>query len=346
MNRYGSAFGFAAIAATSVAVCLPEKETDTGGILREASVIATAAENSDGSTIQGRNGWMFFAPEIRHLSVGRFWGDAAQEVSRATKPAHADPLPAILDFFDQLQGIGVELIVVPVPAKAAIYPENVFKAEISPQKRVDPFHREFFGLLEQNGVVVLDPTDAFFAAKAEGQVYCRTDTHWSGYGCQIAAELIADHLRLSDWYQNYPTKEFVSLERSVEILGDLAAASGGEQATETLTLRFVMQADGSSVEADALSPVILLGDSHNLVFHTGGDMHASGAGLPDQLALELGLPVDLVAVRGSGATPARVNLLRRARKSGYLDGKKAVVWCFSVREFTESPGWMKVPVVR
>ena len=94
------------------------------------------------------------------------------------------------------------------------------------------------------------------------------------------------------------------------------------------------------------SPVVLLGDSHSLVFHEGGDMHARGAGLADQLALELGFALDVVAVRGSGATPARVNLLRRARKDkSYLTGKKVVVWCFSAREWSESLGWDLVPVV-
>jgi alginate O-acetyltransferase complex protein AlgJ len=93
--------------------------------------------------------------------------------------------------------------------------------------------------------------------------------------------------------------------------------------------------------------VLLLGDSHNLIFHEGGDMLATGAGLPDQLALELGFPVDLIGVRGSGATPARVNLLRRARANpDYLRKKKLIIWCFSAREFTESSGWQKVPVVR
>ena len=29
------------------------------------------------------------------------------------------------------------------------------------------------------------------------------------------------------------------------------------------------------------SPVILLGDSHTLIFHEGGDMLMSGAGVPD-----------------------------------------------------------------
>ena len=73
-------------------------------------------------------------------------------------------------------------------------------------------------------------------------------------------------------------------------------------------------------------------------------MHARGAGLPDQLALELGFPVDLVGVRGSGATPARINL---ARRKGGLAGKKLVVWVFGARELSEAAqGWAKVPVVR
>ncbi len=57
-------------------------------------------------------------------------------------------------------------------------------------------------------------------------------------------------------------------------------------------------------------------------------MHAVGAGLPDQLALELGQPVELVAVRGSSATPARVNLYRRAaRNPDYWRNRRWVVWC-------------------
>ena len=68
------------------------------------------------------------------------------------------------------------------------------------------------------------------------------------------------------------------------------------------------------------------------------------AGLADQLAAELRITVDVIGVRGSGATPARVNLLRRAKADeAYLAGKKAVIWCFAAREFTESNGWSLVP---
>ena len=96
---------------------------------------------------------------------------------------------------------------------------------------------------------------------------------------------------------------------------------------------------------DSASPIVLLGDSHNLVFHAGGDMHATGAGLPDQLAFELGMPVDLVAVRGAASIAARVNLLWRAQRDPeYWDGKRMVVWCFAARELTEGDGWPPVPI--
>ena len=101
----------------------------------------------------------------------------------------------------------------------------------------------------------------------------------------------------------------------------------------------VVQAPGAALE-DKASPVLLLGDSHTLVFHAGADMHGTGAGLADQLAAELGIAVDVIGVRGSGATPARVNLMRRAKADpAYLAGKKVVIWCFAARDFTESTGW-------
>ncbi|HXV64946.1 MAG TPA: hypothetical protein VEK15_29885, partial [Vicinamibacteria bacterium] len=99
------------------------------------------------------------------------------------------------------------------------------------------------------------------------------------------------------------------------------------------------------VEPDPASPIVLVGDSHDLVFHGGEDMHAKGSGLVDQLAYELGVPLDLVAVRGSGATPARVNLLRRAQRDpDYWTRKRLLIWCFAAREFTEADGWGLVPI--
>ena len=316
--------------------------------------LAAEAEERDVTTVVGREGWLFFAPELRHISVGRFWGDRAVDVSRARRPDSADPLPAILDFKQQLDEMSVELLVVPVPAKSLIYPDQIAESlEVPlPVQRMDAAHQSFYSALREHGVEVLDLTQAFLDGRlrGEGPLYCRQDTHWSGVGCVVAAQLIAAVVRRQPWYQKPAAPTFAAHWYTSTIDGDLSRdLPVPPVAREELQLRRVEAAGdsdrSSGVRSDPESPIVLLGDSHNLVFQAGGDMHATGSGLADQLAFELGVPVDLVAVRGSAATPARVNLLRRAQGDpGYWSSKRLVIWCFSAREFTEGDGWSLVPI--
>jgi alginate O-acetyltransferase complex protein AlgJ len=319
--------------------------------LQECATLAETAAKANQQTVVGRDGWLFFAPELRHLGVGKFWGPEAASVSRASKPEFADPLPAILDFKAQLDKAGVELLLAPVPAKTVIsfaHISTVPMAMSEPPPRQDVVHREFFDELQRTGVKVIDLTPPLLRARngEHGAAFCQTDTHWSGAGLVTAAEVIAAEVKKVAG-PRAAKSAFKTEWKPVTFTGDLANGAGASVGKETLSLRFVADAGGRAPEPDRASPVILLGDSHNLIFHAGDDMHAKGAGLPDQLAAELGYPVDLLAVRGSGATPARVNLLRRVRENpSYLDGKAVVVWCFTVREFTESTGWQKVPIVK
>ena len=87
------------------------------------------------------------------------------------------------------------------------------------------------------------------------------------------------------------------------------------------------------------SPVILLGDSHTLIFHEGGDMLMSGAGVPDHLQAELGFKVFLAASRGSSSQAQR----QIYKGEDFWKGKKALVWVSSVREFTQERKWLKLP---
>jgi hypothetical protein len=123
------------------------------------------------------------------------------------------------------------------------------------------------------------------------------------------------------------------------IQGDL----GGDP--EEVELRLLRGTSRSAVAGQG--PLLVLGDSHALVFHEGGDMHATGAGLPDQIASATGTMPDVLGVRGSGATSSRLQLARRARgDDGYLPAKKMIVWCFAGREFTEADSWKKVPILK
>ncbi len=331
-----------------LSVSLLLARADDGAALRQACAEAAG----ELPVVVGAGGWLFLPGELRHVSVGPFWGENAAKASQAGKPENADPLPAILDFKAQLDAAGIGLLLVPVPAKAFVYPEAVLGVDPTgpAPPRLDTFHQQFYQILRDHGVTVIDLLPEFLAQRngPGGPVFCRTDTHWSGVGIQIAAEKIAAALAGQPWLQEAAKTATVATARPLDIAGDLTGMRGGGE-RETVALRLVgSEASGGTipVPSERRSPIVLLGDSHTLVFSVGGDMHAAGAGLPDQLLHELGLPVDLVGVRGSGATPARVNLLRRVRgDQDYLAGKKVVVWCFTVREFTEASGWNKVPLL-
>jgi len=306
------------------------------------------AESQQKTVIQGKDGWLFFVPELRCLSVGQFWGDVAAKVSRASKPECADSLPAILDFKEQLDKAGIELLFVPVPAKAAVYPEMLI--EFASSSRIDLYHLEFYKILEQQGIQVLDLAPIFLEHRSidNEPSYCKQDTHWSGQACALTAQHIAEYIRGRQWLADIPKQTYQSEKRTVQITGDLWRRLGDtELLKEQLQLTFVGEQTGKTlipVKPWRDSPVVLLGDSHDLVFHIGGDMHAVGSGLADHLAHQLGFPMDLVASRGSGATPSRISL---ARRRDNMKGKKLVIWCLSVREFTEAgQGWRKVPVIK
>jgi alginate O-acetyltransferase complex protein AlgJ len=268
---------------------------------------AKAAQKTYDISVEGKNGWLFFAPELRHIGAGRFWGDNAARVSQSPLAANADPLPAIVDFKRQLDRAGVELLLVPVPPKAIVYPDMLSDKVAAKDSflRFDYAHQEFYGELNRYGVSVLDLGEDLINQRrnAQGPTYCKQDTHWSGRGAVLAARRIATTVAEREWLKSRPKRNFQQQWKRVRIAGDLWPGAESGIAQETVPLRSVgtpakakptnpstqvVKATLQPIATDRNSPIVLLGDSHTLVFHEGGDMHAKGAGLPDQLALELG----------------------------------------------------------
>lgn len=312
-----------------------------GDVLDRCRAAAEQAAADGVSVVDGRDGWLFFAPELRHLGAGPFWGAAAETASRATRADGRDPLPAILDVHRQLQARDIDLILVPVPPKAVVHDRDLFEADPFSGGRADRHHREFYDLLRAEGIQVLDLTDSFreWPDDSHGPPYCRQDTHWSGAACVEAARQIAK--RVAPLLGAVERASFDTAWQMIDITGDLwRMKADASLPKERLAVRMVTDST-----PDPASPVVLLGDSHVLVFHAGGDMHSRSAGLADQLAVELGVPVDVIGVRGSGATSARINLFRRAQRDPtYWEGKRVLVWVFAAREFTEADGWHPVPL--
>jgi alginate O-acetyltransferase complex protein AlgJ len=112
--------------------------------LGRCAELADEAATNGKNVICGRDGWLFFVPELRHLGAGPFWGEDAARVSRAAKPEHADPLPAILAFKEELDKQGVELLLVPVPPKVVIYADML---DDDSSSRIDVNHQQFLSLI-------------------------------------------------------------------------------------------------------------------------------------------------------------------------------------------------------
>jgi SGNH hydrolase-like domain, acetyltransferase AlgX len=313
----------------------------------ELTAKSRSAESKGAAVIPGVDGWFFLSSDIRFLSVGQFWGADAAKVSRAHKPESADPIPAIVDFHDQLKRREIDLLLVPVPPKAAIYPEKILPDVDLHGETAAPFLARFYDELHGRGIDVLDLAPVLLQNRASehGPVFCKTDTHWSGFGCVLAAQTIKEKIR--EKLVGQPQKNYAAEWKETTIkgdLGDLAGPNTKKLEPEKIAVRTISDKEtGAAITPDSNSPLLIIGDSHTLVFH---DFLAEKSGLLDQLAYETGFAPDLIGTRGSGATSVRVSLYRRARKDpDYLAKKKMIVWCFAAREFTESDqGWDKVPV--
>ena len=319
------------------------------------TIQATDAQTNDSRIVSGSEGWLFSVPELLHVSSGQFWSNDRNPLESTSDSINGDPLAVILDFKNQLSALGVELLLVPVPPKVLVFADKVHTSQLSlpvPLPRLDQFHREFYNLLRNVDVDVLDLTETFIRERfsMESPLYCRTDTHWSSSGCVVAARQIAETIRERNWFSSLEStpESYRSQWLSSSIHGNLTSERAELTDREEIQLRAVSREGPTglkTVSTDPDSPIILLGDSHTLVFHTGGSMHATGSGLADQLAAELGLSVDLIAVEGPSATASRGKLLNRAKNdSAYWQTKRLVIWCFSALEFTNSDEWDVLPI--
>ena len=287
--------------------------------------------------------WRFLPAELDHIERGRFWTVGWENGNRQG----TNPITAITAYHEALAELGVRLLVVPVPPKASVYPDQLPDESPMPEA-ID----EFYDLMRANGVEMVDLLPGLQVERVNSphQIYCKTDTHWSATTAAIAARTVAAMLAEESWVAERADAERFQLqpEAVVAFHGDLL--QDGEKTSamlEHLPIQQVFDRDqpGEPVSADPGSPVLVIGDSHAMVFSTGGDMHSNAAGFVDHLQAALGFPVDLSANRGSGIDAARGSVTRRAvQEPDFWDGKKVVVWLFTGREFTQGR-WVEIPPV-
>jgi hypothetical protein len=315
------------------------------------AALAEALEETETPAVAGKDDWLFLVSELRALGRDAFWGKGAAN-------QNVDPFHAVTDLNEKLKALNIDLILCPAPPRAVIYADKILEApprdEQGVLQRTDGQLQGFYDALRNAGVSVLDVTDALMAARADdealGPVSCEQDSHWSPRGLGIVAKAVAKEVRKKRDYAAPEKVPFtVQGPEPLSFVGDLATLIPGHSSTKrsaTIT-RVTQDAAGTTpLVFDEDSPVLLLADSHGLVFSAGDDMHSSGAGFAEHLSAELGFAVDLMARRGSG-DQIRSDIARRfITKPDDAAKKQVLVYLFAARTFSESKNWKVVPLKR
>ncbi|MDQ1255666.1 MAG: hypothetical protein QG656_258 [Candidatus Hydrogenedentes bacterium] len=332
--------------------------------LEDASVIAEALRPvmqyaefkvlDDGGeyALLGRDGWLFYKPDVQYLAE-RFVNPASLQIGPqalhaddARETAPADAADAIVAFRDALQARGIHLLVVPMPVKASIYPEQLARRA---QDAKPPVHEHTSGLiaeLARAGVETVDLFETFRAARAESPepLYLRQDTHWTPEGMALAARTVADRLTALGWVSPGNT-EYALRPVEVERPGDIVLMMKSPwiaqcYTAETVTCEQVVDPVSNAPYKDVPgAEVLVLGDSFLRIYQQD---EPSAAGFTAHLAHALQQPVESIVNDGGASTLVRQELSRRP---ALLANKKVVVWEFVERDVRfGTEGWQDVPL--
>jgi alginate O-acetyltransferase complex protein AlgJ len=97
----------------------------------------------------------------------------------------ADNLALIRGVRDAIEAKGSKLVLAIVPAKTRLYPEHI--GDNKPARLHVDLYQQFHAEVAKAGIVAPDLLAPLQAAKQQGQVFLRTDTHWTPMGAEVAA---------------------------------------------------------------------------------------------------------------------------------------------------------------
>jgi hypothetical protein len=181
--------------------------------------------------VLGRNDWLFYRPDLRYL-VEPDRQEANAGDSKWVQPSdqrrrRGTAERAILRFRDQLKERGITLVVMPVPGKPSVYPDQVTRRAVGEEQQMRSPTLDLLAVLRREGVATVDLFATFQTARENreqgknlGSLYLARDTHWTPAGAHIAAQAAAAELRTLR-FAPATRKEFRTQGVSVTRWGDI-----------------------------------------------------------------------------------------------------------------------------
>ena len=301
--------------------------------------------------LSGRDGYLFYSAGVDYL-LGQPFLDSSHLLKRCVlnivleSPVQPDPVAAIVHFRDQLARRGIELLVVPVPVKGSVEPENFVTGNFTRPLRNRSWPR-FVDELESQNIHVFDAGPALVDySRHYGGAFLQTDTHWLPGAMENVAEKLAEYI---DGAYPFLFKENEYKIRAVHVTGSGDIARMLTLPTDVnlfpeqqVTTNQVLSGQEEYWQADSDSAILFLGDSFANMYSFNGLGWGFAAGFAEHLSYRLGQPLDLIARNDSGAHVTREVLARELlRGRDRLADKKLVVWEFAERELS-SGDWKMV----
>lgn len=231
----------------------------------------------------------------------------------------------ITAYRDLLRARGVDLIVVPVPSREEVYPDEI-SAGADPKRLVTPGESLFLRSLIDADVEIVDLREAFLDERGKHAelLYPKSEIHWGAYAIERAAAEIAPRVRRYVDASPHVCIQYTEKLTHITRQGDLVAYLSSEQAAaypaETWDVLEVDNPDGTAYHDSDDSPVIVVGDSF-----TGRFSDRSGH-LSAHLAKLLGIPITTLTTKGNAPQALRMLALR---KTEYLNTRRVAVWVLS-----------------
>lgn len=237
-----------------------EKHYDKGFVLKDFGTNAWAAleyglfgEGRPGVVI-GRDEWLFTAEEFDPPSNG-------QQVT--------DNWQLIQGVQTELKRRGIDLVVLLLPAKARLYPEHWGEQE--PVAHQQAMYQQALQQMQQLGLRGPQLLQPLRKGKGSGEVFLRTDTHWTPFGAAVVAKATADYLRQqSQWSSgsvDYQTQRVGSETHKGDLLTYLPLDPYFERmqpASEQLEIRKTeQQGEGGDLFGDNSPEIALVGTSYS-----------------------------------------------------------------------------------
>ena len=273
--------------------------------------------------VVGDDGWLFSKEEF------------AAPLDRT--PDLAEAAAGLAEVRDALTSKGINLVVVPLPAKADIYREHLSNEAIPDD--LMRLYDDFTALLDREGIRYVDTRQPLLTAKTEGQLFLTTDTHWTPLGAGVAAVAVSQELGVTQ-----SGAYTISAKAPAEREGDLSQfiVTGGlaplvDLGPESVTpyqATTSTDAAAGDIFGPSSIPYVLTGTSYS-----ANELWSFG----DSLKAALGADVLNMAEEGKGPiAPMRALLASDTLKDS---PPETVIWEFPVRYLGQPELWA-APVAR